>query len=334
MREFELETREDARGRNQLAFGTVFFSDAHLLTKQCKAKNLIRFIDNVAADRIVMVGDMIDLWHANEQKQWDVDPWHRQFVGHILRHPAAEKIYIPGNHDEVLRAFCGKTIGGVQILYDMDYETKKGENFFVCHGDVFDNKLRNEKQQGAYQVGDYALERLYDLSEWLNKVLDHEEISLPGVLSKSFAGVAEKESQVKANSMRFAKEAGYDGVICGHSHIPEISEQDGIMYVNEGSSTTHGAQFFAEDKHGTKALITVRKNKGLKIETEYGGVQRYSWQELGMPHVSETPEIIEDEFTQAADRIMDMVSRLVPKVDAVKNHQVREQQNGYQSLGL
>ena len=33
---------------------------------------------------------------------------------------------------------------------------------------------------------------------------------------------------------RYCKARGYEGVICGHIHTPEIKQVDGITYMNDG----------------------------------------------------------------------------------------------------
>ena len=36
------------------------------------------------------------------------------------------------------------------------------------------------------------------------------------------------------NLAKYCKSRGYDGVICGHIHTPEIKHVDGITYMNDG----------------------------------------------------------------------------------------------------
>ena len=49
-----------------------------------------------------------------------------------------EVIYIPGNHDEVMRQFTGLDFGGVVIRRKAIHETADGRRLLVLHGDEFD----------------------------------------------------------------------------------------------------------------------------------------------------------------------------------------------------
>ena len=44
-------------------------------------------------------------------------------------------IYIPGNHDEIIRDFCGVHFGGVAVARDAIHQAADGRRFLVLHGD-------------------------------------------------------------------------------------------------------------------------------------------------------------------------------------------------------
>ena len=50
-----------------------------------------------------------------------------------------EVIYIPGNHDDLIRQFVEHKFGNIQIMMDDIHITKDGKKFWVMHGDLFDS---------------------------------------------------------------------------------------------------------------------------------------------------------------------------------------------------
>ena len=51
-------------------FRTVWISDIHLGTKDCKAESLLLFIKSVNAQKIYLVGDIIDGWALRKRWYW------------------------------------------------------------------------------------------------------------------------------------------------------------------------------------------------------------------------------------------------------------------------
>jgi UDP-2,3-diacylglucosamine pyrophosphatase LpxH len=47
-------------------------------------------------------------------------------------------IYVPGNHDEFLRGYCGTHFGGMEVVENIVHEGADGRRYLVVHGDVFD----------------------------------------------------------------------------------------------------------------------------------------------------------------------------------------------------
>ena len=97
--------------RTQRRYRTLFISDVHLGSKSAKAEFLIDFLRHHDADRIFLVGDIVDGWRL--KRSWHWPQAHNDVVQKLLR--KARKgtgiVYIAGNHDEFLRDFQGTHFG-------------------------------------------------------------------------------------------------------------------------------------------------------------------------------------------------------------------------------
>lgn len=77
---------------------TVFLSDLHLGTKDCKADECRKFLKHVRAGKIVLVGDIVDAWALSRGSRWRRR--HTRFVRTLLRKMEQEDVevlYLRGN---------------------------------------------------------------------------------------------------------------------------------------------------------------------------------------------------------------------------------------------
>lgn len=101
---------------------TVFVSDVHLGSRHCHAAELARFLAGLDCERLYLVGDIVDGWKLRSGWHWTQA--HNDVVQKILRlaRKGVEIIYVPGNHDERVRDFCGVHFGGVAVARDAIHE--------------------------------------------------------------------------------------------------------------------------------------------------------------------------------------------------------------------
>ena len=76
-------------------------------------------------------------------------------------------IYLPGNHDEALRRWIGRTFAGVRILHDVIYHTADGRRLLVIHGDGFDGVCREMKWLAL--LGSVLYDASLRLNTWVNQ---------------------------------------------------------------------------------------------------------------------------------------------------------------------
>ena len=151
-------------------YRSVFISELHLGTRGCRSDFLIDFLRRVSCERLFLVGDIIDGWRL--RKSWYWDDQCDEVLRLILRHArsGAEVTYIPGNHDEMFRAWLplGLEIAGIRLRKEAVHVTADNRRLLVIHGDEFDNVIRYAKFL-AY-LGDGAYTAALGLNTWFNAV--------------------------------------------------------------------------------------------------------------------------------------------------------------------
>mgnify|MGYP002777993814 CR=1 FL=1 len=225
----------EPEGNQRRRYRTIWISDVHLGTKGCNAPLLIDFLDHTDSETIYLVGDIIDGWRLKKKLFWP--PEHNDIVWRILKRArrGTRVVYIPGNHDEVVRQFCGLNFGGVEIMRAAFHTTADGRRLMVLHGDEFDAIMLAHRWLAF--VGDALYHLMMGLNGWVNqarKALGMPYWSLSKAAKHKVKNAVEFISKYEEIVARAAGERGVDGVVCGHIHTAEIRTFDGIEYYNDG----------------------------------------------------------------------------------------------------
>ena len=135
-------------------FRTLFISDVHLGARGCQAELLLDFLRYHDADTIYLVGDIVDGWQLRSGWYWPQA--HNDVVQKLLRkaRKGARTIYVPGNHDEFLRDYCGTHFGGIEVVERAIHDGADGRRYLVIHGDLFD--LVVTQARWLAHLGDHA----------------------------------------------------------------------------------------------------------------------------------------------------------------------------------
>jgi UDP-2,3-diacylglucosamine pyrophosphatase LpxH len=215
---------------------TVFLSDIHLGTRACQAERLLDFLREHPADHVFLIGDIIDFWAMKRSISWSTA--QNTVVQKLLRRARhGEAVtFIPGNHDEALRAYCGTDFGGIRVEREWVHQLANGKRFLLVHGDEYDQVTRYHKWVAI--LGDMAYNLLVRINIWLSWL--RRQLGLSGYWS--LAGYAKRKVKTalqfifdfEESVMHSARARGLDGVICGHIHWAAIREMNGLTYVNCG----------------------------------------------------------------------------------------------------
>jgi len=226
------EEESEAGGRRYRA---VFISDVHLGTRGCKAEFLLDFLKRTSCERLYLVGDIVDGWRL--KRAWYWPQAHNDVVQKLLRkaRKGTRVIYVPGNHDEALRDYCGVHFGGVEVLTDDVYVTPEGRRYLVTHGDAFDGIVRYHRWLAL--LGDWAYNAALALNTWVNRLrrrLGFGYWSLSAFLKLKVKNAVQFIADFEQAVAEEARRRGVDGVICGHIHHAEMRDIAGIRYMNDG----------------------------------------------------------------------------------------------------
>ncbi|MDQ3395367.1 MAG: UDP-2,3-diacylglucosamine diphosphatase [Bacteroidota bacterium] len=212
-------------------------SDVHLGTYGCHAKELLMYLKSIKPNKLILNGDIVDIWQFNK-KYWPKP--HMQIIKHIMGMVAkGTKVhYITGNHDEMMRKFTGFKLGSFSInnklILNLD-----GKKAWIFHGDVFDVTMQHSKwlaQLGA--IGYDMLILLNRAVNFINTSLGNKPISLSKKIKNSVKSAVKFINDFEKTAADIAIMKGYDYVVCGHIHQPEIKNIDTkegkVVYLNSG----------------------------------------------------------------------------------------------------
>jgi UDP-2,3-diacylglucosamine pyrophosphatase LpxH len=215
----------------------VIISDVHLGTYGCHAEELLRYLKSIKPKRLILNGDIIDMWQFSK-RYWPKS--HMQIVKHItgLLAKGTKITYLTGNHDEMLRKFAGFKLGQFQI------DNKKrmmlnGKSAWIFHGDVFDVTMQYSKwiaKLGA--IGYDFLILINAIVNFILKTFGRGKISLSKRVKDSVKQAVKFINDFEKTAAEIAIANGFDYVICGHIHHPEIrkitTEKGEVTYLNSG----------------------------------------------------------------------------------------------------
>ena len=245
-------------------YRSIFISDVHLGTRDCKAEQLNNFLKHNTCDTLYLVGDIIDAWRI-QQNKWRWKQSHTNVVRRVLGHAkrGTRVVYVAGNHDEFLRPMIsyGFSFGLIEITNQIEHIGADGRHYLVVHGDLFDGITRLAPWLAF--LGDKAYDFILSLNSkfnWIRHKFGFGYFSLSKYLKHRVKKAIDFMFKFEQNLAGYCKKRGFDGVICGHIHHAEIKEIDGIIYMNDGD-WVESCTALVEHHDGRWEIITWTKEK-------------------------------------------------------------------------
>lgn len=247
--------RTDARHQT---LRTVWLSDVHLGSRECRVNLLLDFLRHTHCDELYLVGDIVDLEQLRGSFYWPAS--HTEVLRLLLAksQEGTRVVYVPGNHDHELHAFAGVKFGNIEIAGQTIHTTRRGVRLLVVHGDQFDAVVRRPSL-GVW-LGAFACRRLLTLNRlvhWLHDLVDRPYWSLAQHVKSRFPGAQGYVERFQRATLVAARDAGVDGVVCGHIHRGEVIVRDGLIYYNDGD-WVESCTALVEDERGDLSLVRWR----------------------------------------------------------------------------
>lgn len=215
----------------------VVISDTHLGTFGAHATELLEYLQSINPTTLVLNGDIIDMWQFKKRNFRDS---HFEIMNTLIdmMERGTKVYYLPGNHDDELRRYCGTTIGNLSIR-DHLILRKDGHHMWFFHGDVFDISIQHSKWLA--KLGGKGYDMLIYVNRILNKFLaaiGRPKMSLSKKIKTNVKKAVSYIQSFENVAIELAIEGNYDMVICGHIHEPQIrevhTEKGRTTYLNSG----------------------------------------------------------------------------------------------------
>ena len=238
---------------------SLFLSDIHLGTRDCKAELLLDFLDRYEPETLFLLGDIFDFWSLKRKSYWPA-PYTRVLKRfRQLAESGTRVIYVPGNHDGVVRQFPGLALENIETHLEYTHVTGEGKRYRLIHGDRFDGLFFSGRWLSL--MGDLSYSALLTLNrihhQW-QTWRGRPYWSLSAHLKKQATKARDVMAQYESTAADYAKSEGYDGVICGHIHLPADKQINGVYYGNCGDWVEH-CSALVEHESGAMELVSQQK---------------------------------------------------------------------------
>jgi len=255
---------------NKRPIEIVVISDVHLGTYGSRAKELHTYLRSIKPDILVLNGDIIDIWQF--KKYYWPKP-HMKVVKYIIGLAAkgTHVFYITGNHDETLRKFAGIRMGNLEIVNKLELNIS-GKKAWIFHGDVFDVIMQHSKWLA--KIGAIGYDFLILLNVMINffsRLIGKGKVSLSKKIKDNVKTAVKYINNFEDTAALLAMRKGYDFVICGHIHHPDIrivDDQKGnsVQYLNSGDWVENLSSL--EYNNGEWKIYRYRDDKSIITEPD------------------------------------------------------------------
>ncbi len=219
---------------NRSGSKVYFVSDAHLDIRESPSEHenrLLKVFERIKKNgsHLHIVGDLFDFWF---EYIYAIPAAYLRVVSALLdlTQSGVEVYYIPGNHDFWMRDFLWRQ-AGVKLTEDLFEVRHFGKKILITHGDG----IRTDDR------GYRFIKRIFRnrFCIWLYSQLP-VNIAYRLAMRTSRASrqyTSAREMSDSTDYIDFARQKiddGYDAVVMGHVHKPEITEAGSGVYVNCG----------------------------------------------------------------------------------------------------
>jgi len=234
-----------------MKYETIIISDLHLGSKSSRTKDILKFLDSIECNTLILNGDIIDGWALKRGSKWKSKD--TKVIRKILKmsEKGTKIVWVMGNHDDFLEPFIGLKIDNIQIVDEFKYVGKNDKKYYIVHGDKLD--VFSSKFKLIAKIGSIG----YDFAIWLNLIYNKYRewrglpyFSLSNILKQNIKKAISFIEDFENNAIRLSENKECDVIICGHIHHPKINEK----YMNSGD-WCENCSFLVEDFDGNWSAL-------------------------------------------------------------------------------
>jgi UDP-2,3-diacylglucosamine pyrophosphatase LpxH len=232
----------------------IWISDFHLGTEACQAPALLEFLRHHQAEKLYLVGDIIDGW--NPGRSWCFDAAQKAVVQELRAwgERGTHVEFLPGNHDQASLDLVEEVLGLVPRRAELIHRTADGRRMLVAHGHQFDGSLTS----GSWLKGRQAYTVALRIHQWYAGAWTQRSArphSMSAYLRHRVKQVVEYLTGFDDRAVFEAvRQHRADGLICGHVHRAEQRLIGPIWYINEGD-WVQNCTALVEDYSGALRLL-------------------------------------------------------------------------------
>lgn len=208
-------------------------SDTHLGSSKAHAEELLLYLNSIFPKQLIINGDFFDRLYFKKNQ---LPPMHAKVIQKVIQMSldGSKVYYLPGNHDHGARKLPLMKSGRIIMRDKLEFKIG-AHNYLFMHGDMFDAKLFLPSNVVALGDAAYSgLVRLHRMYNQLRKRMGYDPISLALRIKKRVPTAQDYIKRFRCEINDTAQKHGYTHIVCGHIHIPEISDQPHLTYMNSG----------------------------------------------------------------------------------------------------
>jgi UDP-2,3-diacylglucosamine pyrophosphatase LpxH len=242
------------RAESRNLYRSIWISDFHLGTDACQAEALLDFLCHHQAEKLYLVGDIVDGW--NPWRSWCFDSAQKAVAAELRawRERGTQVEFLPGNHDQASLDLVEALLGLVPRRAELIHRTAEGRRMVVTHGHQFDSSLTS----GSWLKGKQAYTIALRINQWYGRAWakrSQRPHSLSAYLRHRVKQVVEYLTDFDDRAVFEAVRRHHaDGLICGHVHRAEQRLIGPIWYINEGD-WVQNCTALVEDYSGALRLL-------------------------------------------------------------------------------
>jgi UDP-2,3-diacylglucosamine pyrophosphatase LpxH len=243
----------------------LVISDSHLGAFGSQAQRLHQYLESISPKQLIINGDLIDIWQF---MKWYFPKSHLAVLQKLTEFISSgiPVYYLTGNHDDLLRRFTPINIKNFHLIDELTLMID-GKKTWVIHGDRYDKSI---KVRWMAVWGGLCYNCLIVLDILFNKILGFwgkkKRIRISKSLKDFSKRMAKKMGNFEQEAIDMAIENGYDNLICGHIHKPQIrmaNHENGsgsVFYLNSGDWVENATSL--EYNNGEWTIFNFEKDFG------------------------------------------------------------------------